>query len=381
MQPAVAVREIARPLSMVLAGVFAMLLGNGLIGTVAALRMKSQASSAAAGVVGAAFALGFVLGSFRCGGLVKRLRPMRCAALLAIAATMCSAGLLVVDSPAAWGILRFATGLCAAGIFLSVESWMGVRSSPAIRATVLAIYLMVCQASLGFGQVFAGLLDIAGTVPVFMGAGFFLLAIPLFFLAPEVTQEDSDSQSSIVWVPAAVVIALVAGCTTGVLLYLGPVYASEQGLASRDVGMFMAAIVFGGAFMQVPFGLLAKRWGRSTILANMAVALAVVALATLFVPATMPLMLASGAVMGAIAFALYPQAVSTAHESVSPELIVSSGAAVLLAYGAGCVFAPMATGFAMDRLGSSAVPLAVALACVGLWVMRLRPSWIASRIR
>src|SRR3546814_16567344 len=61
-----------------------------------------------------------------------------------------------------WTALRFIDGLCVAGVFVCLESWLNERAEPQARGTVLAGYMIALYAGPAIGQF---LLNAAGVRP------------------------------------------------------------------------------------------------------------------------------------------------------------------------------------------------------------------------
>src|SRR3546814_16086076 len=54
--------------------------------------------------------------------------------------------------PERWPWLRLGDGLCVAGVFICVESWLNDRAEPATRGTILAWYMVALSSGQALGQ-------------------------------------------------------------------------------------------------------------------------------------------------------------------------------------------------------------------------------------
>ena len=96
-----------------------------------------------------------------------------------------------------------------------------------------------------------------------------------------------------------------------------------------------------------------------------ALLMALACLPLLATPVSWWLLLACGAVIGLLQFALYPLALALANESIGSHERISLAAIMLLTFGLGSTLGPLCAGGAMAVLGSAGLYLFTAL-CAGL---------------
>jgi MFS family permease len=142
-----------RPILSLLRGTSFLLAASGLHSLLMPLRGQAEGfSTAVLGLLGTAWAGGFVAGCYFAPRLVRRAGHVRAfgtfAAVSAIVALMTG---LMIDEPA-WLILRVVTGFTMAGSFMIIESWLNERATNENRGTVFALYMMVTYASIMVGQ-------------------------------------------------------------------------------------------------------------------------------------------------------------------------------------------------------------------------------------
>ena len=75
------------------------------------------------------------------------------------------------------------------------------------------------------------------------------------------------------------VAAFLCGVTTGAFFTLGPVFAQQRGLDTREIAIFMASGTLGGFAMALPLGLLSDRFDRRLIIIGAAITAAMTLLA------------------------------------------------------------------------------------------------------
>ena len=100
-------------------------------------------------LIGTSYAVGFTLGCLIVPLLVRRVGHVRTfGALSALLATVMLLNGLIVN-PFAWIILRAIAGLCFAGSYMIIESWLNERISNENRGTLFSIYMIVSLVKIG----------------------------------------------------------------------------------------------------------------------------------------------------------------------------------------------------------------------------------------
>jgi len=151
------------PLVAVLSGAGILLVGNGLLGTLIAVRGAMEAfTTNELGILQSFYFIGFVAGSWLCGRMIRRAGHIRAfAALASVASAAALAHLLVIDA-AAWFAIRAVTGFCFAGLYVAIESWLNAATDNQSRGRVFSIYMTVNLLALSVGQVLLTVADPAG---------------------------------------------------------------------------------------------------------------------------------------------------------------------------------------------------------------------------
>ena len=133
-----------RPLIPLLIAAGILLGGNGLQGTLIALRGAQEGfSPATIGFMGTAYFGGFVLGCLFITRMMKAVGHVRAFSALAAIASAGTLLLVLVIDPIFWSAMRFVTGFCFAGLFTVMESWLNSGVPNHDRARVLALYRIV----------------------------------------------------------------------------------------------------------------------------------------------------------------------------------------------------------------------------------------------
>jgi MFS family permease len=337
------------------------LAGNGLLGTLSALRLADAAvPSGLTGLVLAMYYAGLMVGTLLLGATVARVGHIRSFAAFTALAVFAALAQGLTPPGGLWLPLRALTGLCMAGTYMTVESWLNAEAAPQSRGRVLAAYLVALYLGTGAGQLL---------IPVWPSVGLesFALAALLTSLAVVpicLTRVSAPALEPAVRLPPGELVrdapvgwggALLSGFVGATIFANAPLFARANGLSSDEVGGLMAAFVAGGLVGQWPLGWLSDRMDRRLVLVGTVLGLAGICAAFLAVasdPSRLWWALAFG--FGALAFALYPLAVAHTIDRVGPRRALPAAGQLLLASSVGAFSAPILVAAASPWLGAQA---------------------------
>jgi MFS family permease len=368
--PVTVLALLRRPLML---GVATLLLGNGLIGTLLGLRAGIEAfPTAAIGIIMSAYYLGYIVGSRVGPTWIHRVGHIRTfAALAAIAAAM--AGLhAVFVSPVAWVLFRLVTGLCFAGLFVVMESWINDRATNATRGLFLSVYMFVSLGALALGQQLLNLASPAGFELFILGATLIALSLVPFALtgtvAPQVPATARlDMRRLYAISPLGVIGCFGTGVTTGAFWGLAPVFAQGIGLSVAEISIFMSSVIVGAMALQLRVGRLSDRFDRRKIIVAACASAALLSVAIFVWGSRSELFLYPLAFMyGGFALTLYSLCVAHTNDFIEEsDLVVASGG-LLLAFGTGALFGPLTASLFMVVMGPEALFLHIGIASAAL---------------
>lgn len=357
-----------RPVLSLLWGTAFLLAGSGLHGLILPLRGQAEGfSMTALGLLGTAWAVGFVAGCYLAPRLVRKVGHVRAYGAFAASASIVALMTGIWINEYAWIILRMFTGFAMAGAFMVIESWLNERSSNENRGTVFGLYMMVTYASIMAGQMVVAAADI-GNGSLFMMAGILFCAslIPTAIssaMAPKPLQSVSlDLKGLYRNSPVASAACLLVGIANGAWGTLGAVYGARIGISTFEIALMMSLVVLAGALAQMPVGRLSDRMDRRYVLAGAAAGCGVIAL-LIFVamPRSGVAVLVMTAAYGMLAYTLYSIAVAHANDHASPEDFVKVSGGLLLLYGFGTMIGPILGAPLMDYMRPESLFLATAL--------------------
>lgn len=371
-----------RPILSLLRGTAFLLAASGLHGLLLPLRGQEEGfSTAALGLMGSAWAGGFVAGCFFAPRVVRRAGHVRAFGTFAASAAIIALLTGLIVNEYVWILLRAFTGFFMAGAFMVIESWLNERATNENRGTVFGLYMMVTYASIMAGQMIVAGGDVKSDA-LFMVTGilFCLSLIPTAVSSaahPKPLQDVSlDIKGLYANSPVASVACFLIGVANGDWGTLGAVYGARVGISTPEIALMMSLVVIAGAALQIPIGKISDRTDRRYVLIGASLASAVAAvLIFLVAPRSGPFVIAMTACYGAFAYTLYSLAVAHANDHAKPEDFVKVSGGLLLLYGFGTMVGPLLGASLMDILRPEALFLATAaahFALAGYTALRIR---------
>lgn len=363
-------------LAVLIAGLSVLLVGVGLIGTLVGVRASLEHFSALTiGLIMSGYYLGYVLGTFLCPVLIRRVGHIR--SFAALAAVTCVATLsfsLWVD-PLAWGVLRIVGGIGVVGLYMVVESWLNEQVDPAWRGRVFGLYVASTLAALAGGQFLLLAGDPMTSAPfaiaaIFIALGLIPVAVTRVREPVPVQAPEANLLSLYRVSPMAFQGVLIAGLVSSSFWGMGAVFAQRIGLDPLGIAGFLAATIAGGAVLQWPVGHLSDLLDRRIVLVAVSFACALVALAAVWLlELGWAAMLITAFVYGGLLFPLYGLSVAHANDQLDPSRVLAATRGLLLVYGFGAIVGPAGAGLAMHWAGPMGLPLfsSAFLALLGLF--------------
>lgn len=373
-----------RSIFSLLGGTAFLLAASGLHGLLLPLRGQQEGfSTASLGLLGTAWAGGFVAGCYFAPRLVRKVGHVRAFGAFAASAAMVAltTGLWIDET--IWIALRAATGFVMAGAFMVIESWLNERATNENRGTVFGLYMMVTFGSITAGQMLVAMTDVSLAAP-FMLAGILFCAslIPVATSSAASPRPLAEVRLDLARLyansPVAALGCLLIGIANGAWGTLGAVYGARAGISSFEIALMMSIVVIAGALAQLPVGRISDRTDRRFVLSGAAFGAAGFALALfLLAPRSGAAILTLTAGYGALAYTLYSVAVAHANDHAGAEDFVRVSGGLLLLYGFGTMIGPLVGAFLMERLRPDSLFLATAAPHFALGVYAL----VRSRIR
>ncbi|MEZ2129192.1 MULTISPECIES: MFS transporter [unclassified Sinorhizobium] len=347
-----------RPLIPLLVTAGILIGGNGLQSTFISLRaLREGFSPSTIGLVGAGYNIGFAIGCIYVTRIIRSIGHIRTFSALAAIASAASIAMVLLIDPAFWCAMRLIQGVCFAGLFAVVESWLNARVTNANRARTLSIYRFVDLGSVTLAQYLIPAVGIEGfQLFAIISMALTLSLVPISLTdrsspgAPEAIRFDVKALWNIS--PLATIGCIVVGLTNSVFRSLGPVYAEGIGLSVTAIATFMSIGIFAGVVLQYPLGAYSDKLDRRLIILVSALgSLAACLFLALLAGGNEWLNFAGIFVFGAFAMPLYSLCSAHANDHAAPGQHALVSAGTLFFWSLGAVIGPLFASFMLDIFG------------------------------
>lgn len=361
--------------SSLLLGIGVLLMGLALSSTSLGIRAVSEGfNDSVTGIVMACYFGGFILGSYLCPRLVRRVGPIRTfTALAAVAAASTFFHALLVY-PLIWAVLRFIIGFCLVGLYMVLESWLNHIAPNDKRGRIFAVYMIITLGAHALGQ-FGVLFDPTAQMAAFgIAASFISLGLVPVALTrlPEPKPVEAPTlhfKILLFFSPLSVAGALAGGLATSSFWALGAVFAGRVGLEGMAIVMFMVITISGGVLLQWPIGRLSDHMDRRIILIAVSGLAAVVALFAGLLHSQSYEMLYIGCfLLGGLMFPIYSLSVAYMNDRVASHDMLEATRGILLVYGAGAFMGPIVAGLFMNFLGPTWLFYYIGIVLLGFFI-------------
>ncbi len=345
-----------------LASVVLLQLSSGGVGPLDALSgLALDFTPSQVGLLGSAHFVGFFIGCWQAPRLMGAVGHSRAFAAFTAAGAIGLLAHMMWIGPYPWALMRVATGVCVAGCYTIIESWLQAKVTNATRGRAMGIYRAVELAASLAAQLMIAVLE-----PVSYVSYNLLAIICCASLLPltltRVDQPELPSaprlRAGLAWrvSPLAVAGVIVAGLTGAAFRMVGPIYGQEVGLAADQIGWFLAAYVAGGALAQLPMGWLADKYDRRGVLVGLSIAAILASAVTVGTAGSgVAAVMVAAALFGLTTFPLYSVAAAHAHDFVGPGERVELAAALLFFYAIGAIASPLLASALIEAYGPAAL--------------------------
>jgi len=337
-----------------------LLLGNGMISILLALRSRHEGfSTGVTGFVMAGYFVGMLMGALFAVRVVAAVGHIRAfAAFASIMSVAVLAHVLLID-PVVWFLLRVIAGFCMAGMVMVVESWVNERATNRTRGRVLSLYMITNYLGAGLGQLMMLIGDPAQFQLFVIASIIYSFAlVPILLTRASAPMPSSPQRlplrDLVAISPVGVFGTICAGLANSSLNSMGAVFGREMGLSLAEVSTFMAAAILGGMVLQFPIGRLSDRLDRRSILLAAAMATSVSAAAVIWaISQPIGVLILAAAIYGGFSFTIYALSASQVNDLADPGRLVQVAAGLLVAYGFGASIGPVLAAQAMAVIGPS----------------------------
>ncbi|WP_371038555.1 MULTISPECIES: MFS transporter [unclassified Rhodosalinus] len=340
-----------------LLGMFLLMIGNGLQGTLLGVRGEIEGfSTAEMSIVMSAYFAGFLGGSRLAPEMIRRVGHVRVFAALA---SMVSAVLIlfpVFTDPWLWTIGRLLVGFCLSGVYVTAESWLNNAATNQNRGQTLSAYMIV--------QV-VGIITAQGLLVVADPSGFVLFVIPsvlvsisfapiLLSISPTPAFDTAKPMTlrALYGVsPLGVMGMLLLGSVFAAQFGMSAVYGAAAGLSLGQISVFAAMFFVGSLVVQYPLGWLSDRMDRRLLILVCSAVGAVGAALGYASGQVFEVLLVAAFVIGGVSNPLYSLLIAYTNDFLQPEDMASASGGLLFINGLGAIAGPVVTGQIMRIQG------------------------------
>ncbi len=338
-------------------GLALVMAGNGLQGSLLGIRAEAEGFGlAVSGVVMACYFAGFFAGSLYSAHVLKSVGHIRVFA--ALASTASSAVLIhaVWINPISWGFMRFVFGLCMAGLYVVVESWLNELADNSTRGRLLSVYMVVTMVGVSAGQFLLNVADTSGFSLFILSSVLVSLSlVPISLSATSAPPISTPAKVTIkeLWAvaPTGSLTSFFVGAASGTLLGIGAVYGAAVGMPDSRIALFMTAPMIGAIVGQMPIGWVSDRVSRRAVILVVALAAGLAALAPLTVATSSNLVLVAMFLLGATLFPAYSLGIAYTQDWLRPEQVLGASGSLVRINGTGAVLGPLVAAGLMAIVG------------------------------
>ncbi|KQX19692.1 MULTISPECIES: MFS transporter [unclassified Sphingomonas] len=373
-----------QPVRSLLLSIFMLMAGSGFLATLISLRLERRGTGTIAiGIVATAYFAGLIIGALRAGSVIRRVGHIRAFAAFVALLSASTLAYALLAHPLFWTGLRLIDGICVAGVFVCLESWLNDRSAPDVRGSVLAAYMVALYSGQAIGQLLLGASGTLPAIPFQLASMLVSLAIiPLCLTrssAPAPIRASAFTIRSLLRAsPLGATGAFATGAMLGAFYGLAAVHVRRLGLDLAETARFMMIVILGGVMLQWPLGRLSDRYDRRRVIIASFAAAALISLALALQGSSGGMLLILGALFGGLCFALYPLCVAHCNDRLlESERVAASGRLVLL-YSIGAALGPVCAAGFMTFAGTGGLFQFIALCALlalafGLWRQKASP--------
>lgn len=350
-----------KTLSIILACLITIMIGNGLISTLTPLTMQHLGwPTTLISLIAAINFIGLIVGALHAKKIIAALHYRNgfagFACLIALT-TLLQGSLLQFWH---WLILRFINGYSLSAIYIIIESWLLSLSSQTNRNRILAGYLTSFYAATAAGQFLLQYVPPWTFQPYLLASLLSFIAIVAIYLIKQPPASIMQNQQylslkSLYQLSAIGMIGcLLAGMILGIFYSFAPLLFPTTEL--KKAAGFMGYTILGGTLGQLPIGWLADRLKRSAILLLMCggtILISALLINSTHYPYLTLYFLAF--IFGSCSFTLYPLSMSYAIQRLAASDYLAATGSLILIYSIGTAIGPFLAGTAMKLCGTNGI--------------------------
>ena len=369
-------------------GMFMLMMGNGLQGTLLGVRGELEGfSTLEMSIIMSAYFAGFLFASQSVPNLLRRVGHVRVFA--ALGSTISAVLILypALAEPWVWTIGRVVIGYCFCGVYITAESWLNDASSNENRGKALSLYMIMQMAGIVSAQYILVLGDVSGFILFIIPSVLVSLAFAPILLSVSATPKFESTKPLnirrlIDASPLACVGMFLLGGVFAAQFGMSAVYGTRVGLTVPQISAMVSITYVTALFLQYPIGWLSDRMDRRILIIAIAFVGGLGAMVSFLIPGNFGFILFSAALVGGMSNPLYALLIAYANDYLDREDMAAASGGLLFINGLGAIAGPLLVGWVMDSFGVNGfwgfiAVLLLGLAAYGLWRMTQRKTTTA----
>ncbi len=359
-------------------GMFMLMIGNGLQGTLLGVRGEIEGfNTGAMSIVMSAYFAGFLVASRHVPTLLRKVGHVRVFA--ALGSTVSAVLILypVLTEVWVWVLGRVIIGYCFCGVYITAESWLNDAADNDNRGKTLSLYMIVQMAGIVLAQYILVLGDIGGYVLFIVPSVLVSLAFAPILLSvgrpPKFETTKPLPLSKLIEAsPLACVGMFLLGGVFAAQFGMSAVYGTQAGLSVPQISLLVSATYISALVLQYPIGWVSDRMERRYLIIGVAALAGLGAMVSFLGGGSIPLILVSAAIVGGMTNPLYALLIAYANDYLDREDMAAASGGLLFINGVGAIAGPLVIGWSMSVVGPHAywgliMVLMYGLAVYGLW--------------
>ena len=367
-------------------GIFLLMVGNGIHGTLIGIRgVQEDFSTLELSIIMSGYFIGFLFGSRLTPLMIMRVGHVRVFAALG---SLISAALILFAQfpyPWVWFFLRVLIGVGFSGVYVVAESWLNDSSTNENRGKILAIYISIQMFGIISAQVLFNFADTTGFLLFVIASVLVSLSFtPILLSVSPTPRLEATRPMKITQLfnvsPLGVVGAFCLGAVFSALFGMAAVYGSRIEMSASEIALFVSMIYLGGLVMQYPIGYISDRMDRRKLILIVAGICTGFACIGVFMGSFLTILLVVTFVIGATTTPLYSLMIAYTNDYLDVSDMPAGASGLIFVNGLGAISGPFLVGWIMDFIGPhgffiyiSLTMALLALFCVFRMTVRQRP--------